>query len=654
MKKTICMILAFVLAFSCCTAMTVGAAEDEDSTRPVYLLGDVDLDETVTVLDATDIQRDLAGMEELNGLQKELASITSEGMDIISAAMIQRHIASIPTGYAIGEPAGDENEGIVYEEIIPWNTFSPAGIITIPNSTCFSTAYPDVAFVTDKQVISEYTETYRYTDVPDPIEEASGQTHTYILENGTSIQFDYENKVMYFSDLTTTLTMNGAMSYNPFGPMTVSETQLFKMNSLDRYYGGEPMMVTYAYDEVPMLRHGDDILIPLQSFSDLFFSPLDQYLQYNGKGVFVVSRQLKDSEAAKEYCEMYTDVEPRKTISKEWAQVNYYELCNALDVRYGLQAAHNIVSFDRYFSRKGIKAKMLSGDLMAIEKATMEISQSLFEDFHSSPTTSSPFLADPIEMDISMFSPLFGNRVKKMALVKNTRDAVLGEAEPYERRGDTVFITFDSFGITGIDKSSQEGYEPTPYGDTVDLFAYALNRLKNEDSDAKNVVIDISCNGGGAVISCGYVLQAICGKSIICLQNPNTWALHQCVYDFDLNLDGEFDQNDVSMLDMGFNVTVITSDASFSCGNLLPCSLDALDDRILLIGQTSGGGACEVGYLSTSTGAIMQISSEYRLVTMKNGYIRDIDAGVAPDVYLSLNRMFDRDYIVDLVNEQFG
>ena len=44
MKKTICMILAFVLAFSCCTAMTVGAAEDEDSTRPVYLLGDVDLD----------------------------------------------------------------------------------------------------------------------------------------------------------------------------------------------------------------------------------------------------------------------------------------------------------------------------------------------------------------------------------------------------------------------------------------------------------------------------------------------------------------------------------------------------------------------------------------------------------------------------------
>ena len=121
-----------------------------------------------------------------------------------------------------------------------------------------------------------------------------------------------------------------------------------------------------------------------------------------------------------------------------------------------------------------------------------------------------------------------------------------------------------------------------------------------------------------------------------------------------MNLDGEFDQNDVSILDMGFNVAVNMSDHSFSCGNLLPNMLDTLDDRILLIGQTSGGGACEVGYLSTSTGSIMQISSEYRFVTMKNGYIRDIDGGINPDIYLTLNKMFDRDYIVSLVNEQFG
>ena len=100
-------------------------------------------------------------------------------------------------------------------------------------------------------------------------------------------------------------------------------------------------------------------------------------------------------------------------------------------------------------------------------------------------------------------------------------------------------------------------------------------------------------------------------------------------------------------------MAVNISGASFSCGNLLPNALDQLDDRILLIGQQSGGGACTVGYLSTAIGSTMQISSEYRLSTMKNGYIRDIDGGIAPDVYISNSRLFDREYINKLLNEQF-
>jgi len=200
-----------------------------------------------------------------------------------------------------------------------------------------------------------------------------------------------------------------------------------------------------------------------------------------------------------------------------------------------------------------------------------------------------------------------------------------------------------------------EDYEPTADPkDTIALFAYALNRLQNEDKDAKNVVIDLACNGGGAVFACGYAMQAICGQCNINIQNPITWAIHQCVVDFDLNFDGKYDENDKSMLEMGFNVAVNISDASFSCGNLLPNALDQLDDSILLIGQQSGGGACSVGYLSTAIGSTMQISSEYRLSTMKNGYIRDIDGGIAPDVYLSNSRLFDREYIAKLVSEQFG
>ena len=654
MKKVLCLILSLVIALTCCTAVGFSAAENDGAdANAAPLLGDTDLDGEISILDATLIQRALVELDALSGLQKELADVAGTGYDIISATLIQRHLADIPTGYAIGEQAGDENEGVVYEETVPWYDFNQT-INCREGSLFFSTAYPDVAFISDKDVVNKFSTLFNYAGGLEPLEGDDSVTHSYLMETDTYVIFDYDDKMMYFSDYTTTLSCNGAMTYNPFSFLMPAQTKLFKMTDSDRYYGGDPMVATYAYDEVPMLRHGTDILIPLQSFSDLFTSVAGAFFQYNAKGVFQITASASSDPNQQEYWQMYCDTEKITSISKEWAQVNYYELCNALDARYGLQAAHNINNFDEYFSRKGIKKQMLSGNLETIEKATVSISLLLFEDLHSSTNLSSPMLAEPVEPDLSMYSPLFINRIGKLRLVAQTRAEKMGAVEPYERRGDTVFITFDQFTFESVDKFYVEGFEPDPYGDTIELFAYALRRLQNEDSDAKNVVIDIACNTGGVVIACGYVLEAICGKSILCLQNPNTWALHQCVFEYDLNLDGSIDNNDVSMLGMGKNVAVNISDSSFSCGNMLPCFLDAIDDRVLLIGQTSGGGACEVGFLSTSTGAIMQISSEYRFVTMKNGYIKDIDGGVAPDIYLTVNRMFDRDYIVDLVNDQFG
>ena len=339
-------------------------------------------------------------------------------------------------------------------------------------------------------------------------------------------------------------------------------------------------------------------------------------------------------------------------------QVNYYEFCNALDARYGLQAAHNIATFDEYFNRMGIKKRMLSTDLATIEMAQQDVSTMLFEDFHSSSGMQSVFLSEPIEYQ-SKLSPGYLNRMYNDQEIQKARKKALGtfgeDFTAYERVGDTVYITFDAFKMDPTMVSyMSEGYQPKPdKDDTIALFAYALKRLQNEDKDVKNVVIDLAYNGGGSVLAGGYAIQAICGKCNIDIQNPVTWAVHQCVLDFDLNFDGKYDENDKSILGLGKNVAVNISGASFSCGNLLPNALDQLDDRILLIGQQSGGGACTVGYLSTAIGSTMQISSEYRLSTMKNGYIRDIDGGIAPDVYISNSRLFDREYINKLLNEQF-
>ena len=535
------------------------------------------------------------------------------------------------------------------------NPADPIGYETHP--IYFSSAYPDVPFVTDSFAISYFLETYGYLPNCEPVK--NGNIHTYQLPTGTYVIFNYDQKTMWFSDYTSTLAVNGDfLKFNPFGPKMPKEGSLYKVSEKDLYYGGDPILVTFDYDEVPMLRNGDEILIPLQTFSDLFFSYLGQFISYNGKDFYAIDNNLANDPSRKAYYDQYCDTEKRDTISPALAQVNYYELCNALDARYGLQAAHNIATFDGYFERKGIKEKMLSGDLKTIEKAQQDIGVMLFEDLHSIAGMQSVFLKEPVPLDTA--SPVFINRQNKQGKITEKRTEVLGTLgegfHGYERRGDTVFITFDQFLMDGTMTSYySEGYEPTGnVNDTMELFAYALKRLQNEDSDAKNVVIDLACNGGGAVLACGFAMQAICGQSNIIVQNPNTWALHQCILEYDLNLDGTIDKNDKSMLDLGFNVALNISDASFSSGNLLPNALDQLDDRILLIGQKSGGGACSVGYLSTAIGSTMQLSSEHRFVTMKNGYICDIDGGIAPDIYLTLDRMFDRDYIAGVVSKQFA
>ena len=261
---------------------------------------------------------------------------------------------------------------------------------------------------------------------------------------------------------------------------------------------------------------------------------------------------------------------------------NYNELCLNLDLHYGLKDTHKIKDFDSYLNRMGLKEEYLSGNVFRIEKANKKLSTVCFSDFHSAFRNSSPYLDSEkydINEDPTENNKVYVDRAQKLMLTTIIRGSFLGEVAPYERRGDTVFITFDSFSV----KESKKDYynknkdeetnlkdeetnpeeesnpeEETNIIDTIELFSASLERLKNEDSD------------------------------------------------------------------------------------------------LLILGQQSGGGACAVGYAATAAGSLMQISSTNQLVSTKNRSIQDIDNGITPDIYLSYKRMYDRDYIANLVSEQFG
>lgn len=62
----------------------------------ICLLGDVNMDGTVSILDATEVQKGLAGLVSLNEYQSKLADMNKDGnVSIIDATQIQKYIAGI-------------------------------------------------------------------------------------------------------------------------------------------------------------------------------------------------------------------------------------------------------------------------------------------------------------------------------------------------------------------------------------------------------------------------------------------------------------------------------------------------------------------------------------------------------------------------------
>ena len=148
-----------------------------------------------------------------------------------------------------------------------------------------------------------------------------------------------------------------------------------------------------------------------------------------------------------------------------------------------------------------------------------------------------------------------------------------------------------------------------------------------------------------------YKIGAFIGDGAISIMNPLSGALVTEAFKADLNLDRKFDDSDNLLK---YNLFCMSSPNSFSCGNLVPSVLKN-SHRVTNIGQTSGGGACIVHFMSTADGCPFQMSGPLRLSYTKNGSFYDIDQGVEPDFVIANPELFyDREYIAKFVNELMG
>jgi hypothetical protein len=369
--------------------------------------------------------------------------------------------------------------------------------------------------------------------------------------------------------------------------------------------------------------------------SDFFFATFMPVLAFNGEAVFLFVSSLG------ELSDTYYSV-PTKTVSPELSAFSYHELCFALDHLYGLKKQHGISDFDSVFRQNGFQADFLGTDPVKQDIAYEKLTYSVLADFHSNFGGNSPFAGNKSTPSgkagvLAYGSPCYLAKMASFSEVGAAQAAAFPEGCPaYQVVGDTAYVTFNSFEAT-----EEDYYAKAPTSEATDTFgicAYAHQQIVN-DSAVKNVVLDLSANTGGESRAALYTLAWFLGEAMVSLQSAATGGASTTVYRADLNYDHVFDEKDTLQ---GKNLYCLISPMSFSSGNLVP-SFFKNSGKVTLLGQNSGGGACNIQPLATGTGTYLTISSQRTISRVFNGSFYDVDQGVAPDYPITkLSNYYDR------------
>ena len=518
------------------------------------------------------------------------------------------------------------------------------------------------------------------------------------------------------ADATAVVNINNDVFVSEDFEAFTNQMGLLQPGMANVYYDGMPFVrykgVTYTPAKVTttldMGKYGIDIhadgkgavYFPFATLADMYTDLFYHHTGFNGEKVVVNTsvNEVNLSEIDPTYNEPLLS---KKARSESMAAFNYKELCFAMDHFYGYPGR---VKYNAQLKAKGLD-KVLEEDVEngpEIKQLLLSTSMgeyftgmmglfAIYFDGHTSMEILSQAVGNEREkyadllaeftrtqmahmnfqgMLLEAVAPMMSMMQSSMA-VAQLRPAAYGQGVTYYKKGNTAVCVFDSFNSRNEKawKDYYEGKGPMPtventQGDDMVIFLDALKKA-DADPEVKNLIIDISANGGGSADIVMAMTSLIMDKNYISQDNALTGQRAIVEYEVDRNFDGVFDEKDKDV-HYDLNFAVLTSGMSFSCGNLFPSILK--DNGIPVMGETSGGGACAIQAMCTADGFCFQISSfRARLNTLAG---ENIDEGIIPDLPIATDgktqvevseeeavpardysKFFDVDYLTKLLSE---
>lgn len=452
------------------------------------------------------------------------------------------------------------------------------------------------------------------------------------------------------------------------------------------YYDGMPFVRYKSIKYMPAVstvtldfaKYGIDIhadgkgavYFPFATLADIYSDLFYHHAGFNGEKV-VANTSVNEISLARIDPDYNKTLLSKKTRSQSMADFAYRELCFAMDHFYGhpgrvaLDASLKTKGMDRTLEEdlpagRTIK-KLLKSTNLAEYFVGMSGLNALYYDGHTSMDISSVMGRDRSKYEdlVSEVRGLqekhkdvmdairegrssMGGRYQDVMAIRTQRPECYETQDTYIKKGNTAVCVFNSFNTRAEDawNAYYEGKGPKPNindnkGDSMVIFLDALEKA-SADPEVENFIVDITANGGGSADIVMAMTSLIMNKSYLSYDNPLTGQRSIVEYEVDRNFDGVFDKKD-KKVHYDLNFGVLTSQVSFSCGNLFPSMLK--DNGVPVIGETSGGGSCAIQAMCTADGFCFQISSfRSRLNTLSG---ENIDAGITPTIPIANDEMVE-------------
>ena len=453
---------------------------------------------------------------------------------------------------------------------------------------------------------------------------------TLIMENGTGEELfcDVDAGTISVPDWDRFFDLPLPLENVPLGWKDTA-TRFARITAVDFEGDPEPVLLDFAKYGIKLHADQDDIYLPVSTLSNMMTDIATNHLLYNGENLYAQRLDLEGRPVAGYWdsavlqAEMQGQERPADIVRQSYA-----DLCFTFDHFFGhpgkavLDAAIAETGLDQALTDLGeeglaLRESLLSPDFGEYTAAMTKLFALFLFDGHTVFTggmqllQEPSFSSNPAAKEMTTFgfptyylqSPLILKQLRNES-IPLMRKAVWGD-EVYRECGSTAIIRLDSFmpdEQAWADYYDGKGELPE---DSLGIVVSGL-RKASENPDIKNIIFDLSCNGGGSPDVMMAILALTTGQDQLYGIQKMTGQKLLLTFDIDANFDGVFDEKDQEVR-YDYNYGVLITRHAFSCGNLFPIIVQ--EAGAVLIGEPTSGGSCCVQVGSDAEGLSYLLSS---------------------------------------------